>query len=49
MRRIQVAIKNNETIRKAYVGVISPSDMDALRMMESEGVQYGLSLKAKLT
>jgi len=47
MRRIQVAIKNNETIRKAYVGVISPSDMDALRMMESEGVQYGLSLKAK--
>ena len=47
MRRIQVGIKNSEPIRKAYSGVISPSDMEALRLMESEGVQYGLSLKAK--
>jgi len=47
MRRVQVGIKNSEKIREAYVGVISPSDMEALRLMESEGVQYGLSLKAK--
>lgn len=47
MRRIQVGIRNSEKIRKAYAGVISPSDMDALKLMESEGVQYGLSLKAK--
>jgi hypothetical protein len=47
MRRIQVGIRNSEKIRKAYSGVISPSDMDALKLMEGEGVQYGLSLKAK--
>jgi hypothetical protein len=47
MRRIQVGIRNNDLIRQAYVGIISPSDMDALKMMESEGVQYGFSLKAK--
>jgi len=47
MRRIQVGIKNSEKIREAYVGVISPSDMEALRLIEAEGVQYGLSLKAK--
>ena len=29
------------------MGVISPSDMEALRLIEAEGVQYGLSLKAK--
>jgi hypothetical protein len=47
MRRIQVGIKNSDKIREAYVGVISPSDMEALRLMEADGVQYGLSLKAK--
>jgi hypothetical protein len=47
MRRIQVGIKNSEKIREAYVGVISPSDMEALKLIEAEGVQYGLSLKAK--
>jgi hypothetical protein len=47
MRRIQVGIKNSDKIREAYVGVISPSDMEALRLIEAEGVQYGLSLKAK--
>jgi hypothetical protein len=47
MRRIQVGIRNNDKIRKAYSGVISPNDMDALLQMESEGVQYGLSLRAR--
>lgn len=47
MRRIQVGIKNNENIRRAYEGIISPSDMESLRLMEAEGVRYGLTLKAK--
>ena len=47
MRRIQIGVRNSDVIRKAYAGVISKTDMDALVMMESEGVQYGLSLKAK--
>jgi len=47
MRRIQIGIRRSEKIREAYVGVISPSDMESLRLMEAEGVQYGLSLKAK--
>jgi hypothetical protein len=47
MRRIQIGIKNDESTRTAYAGVISPSDMEALRLMEYEHVQYGMSLKAK--
>ena len=47
MRRIQIGVRNSDVIRKAYAGVISKTDMDALVMMESEHVQYGLSLKAK--
>lgn len=47
MRRIQIGIRNSEDIRKSYAGVISPSDMEAMRLMEGESVQYGLSLKAK--
>jgi hypothetical protein len=34
-------------IRKGYEGVISLADMKAILRMEGEGVQYGLSLKAK--
>jgi hypothetical protein len=47
MRRIQIGIRNNDTIREAYAGIISPSDMDAMLTMEKEGVQYGINLKAK--
>lgn len=47
MRRIQIGIRNSEKIRKAYTGVIAPSDMEALKAMEAEGVQYGLSMKVK--
>ena len=47
MRRIQVGIKNSATIRNTYKGVISPTEIDALKEMESNGVQYGLTLKAK--
>jgi len=47
MRRLQTGIRNSDRIREAYIGVISPSDMEALRLMEAEGVQYGLNMKAK--
>jgi hypothetical protein len=47
MRRIQVGIRNSDKIRKGYEGVISLADMEAIRRMENEDVQYGLSLKAK--
>lgn len=47
MRRIQIGIRNSEVIRNSYKGVISPTEIDALKEMEANGVQYGLSLKAK--
>ncbi len=47
MRRIQVGIRRSDVIRGAYQGVISVADMEALQMMENDGVQYGLTLKAK--
>lgn len=47
MRRIQVGIRNSEQIRNTYKGVISPSEIDALKLMEGNGVQYGLILKPK--
>ncbi len=47
MRRIQIGVRNSPEIRKAYAGVISNADMEAIVRMESEGVQYGLSLKAR--
>jgi len=47
MRRIQTGVKNNEGIRKAYAGVISKADMEALVRMSAEGTQYGLKLKAR--
>ena len=47
MRRIQIGIRTSEKVRKAYSGIISPSDMEALRLLEAEGVQYGMTLRAK--
>ena len=47
MRRIQIGIRNSELIKEAYSGVIAPNDMDAIVMMEKEGVQYGMELKPK--
>jgi hypothetical protein len=47
MRRIQIGLRNSDRQREAYAGIISPSDMDAMLTMEHEGVQYGISLKAK--
>lgn len=47
IRRLQLGIRNSDKVREAYSGIISPSDMEALVMMESEGVQYGIDLKPK--
>lgn len=47
MRRMQNGIRNSDTIRKAYAGVISPTDMEAMKKKEGDNVQYGLSLRAK--
>lgn len=47
MRRIQIGLRNSDRQREAYGGIISPADMDAMLTMEDEGVQYGISLKAK--
>jgi hypothetical protein len=47
MRRIQIGLRNSDRQREAYSGIISPADMDAMLTMESEGVQYGISLKPK--
>lgn len=47
MRRIQIGIRNSAKIKEAYTGIISPTDMSAVEMMENEGVQYGLTLKPK--
>jgi len=47
MRRIQTGVKNDEGIRKAYAGVISKADMEALVRMSADGTQYGLKLKAR--
>jgi hypothetical protein len=47
MRRIQIGLRNDNMQREALTGVIAPNDMNAIVMMESEGVQYGLSLKPK--
>lgn len=47
MRRMQVGIRNSEKIREVYSGIISPTDLEAMRLMEADGVQYGLDLKPK--
>lgn len=47
MRRIQIGLRNSEKIRTTYKGVISPTEIDAIVMMENQSVQYGLTLKAK--
>jgi len=47
MRRLQLGLRNSAKIRSAYEGIIAPHDMSAVVMMESEGVQYGMTLKPK--
>jgi hypothetical protein len=47
MRRLQIGLRNSDKIKEAYTGIISPSDMDAMLLMEGDGVQYGIQLKAK--
>jgi hypothetical protein len=47
MRRIQVGIRNSQEVRDAYTGVVSPTDIEEVRLMEKNSVEYGLTLKPK--
>jgi len=47
MRRIQIGIRNSKEIRDSYTGVVSPSDVEEIRLMEKNSVEYGLTLKPK--
>jgi hypothetical protein len=47
MRRIQIGIRNSKKIEESYSGIIAPSDMSAIKMMENQGVQYGLTLRPR--
>jgi hypothetical protein len=47
LRRTQIGLRNDEKIREAYAGVVGKTDIDALVMMEGEGVQYGIDLRPR--
>lgn len=47
MRRIQIGIRNDEGIRTAYSDVVGKAAIEALRQMEGNAVQYGMTLKPK--
>lgn len=47
MRRTQIGIRNDEKIREAYEGVVGKTDIEALVLMEGEGVQYGIDLRPR--
>lgn len=47
MRRIQIGVRTSEDIRKAYTGVIGPTDMEAIKLMEADSPKYGMTLKPR--
>jgi len=47
MRRIQIGVTKNETIRRSYAGAVSGADMQGILRMKDTNVQYGLSLKSR--
>jgi hypothetical protein len=47
LRRTQIGLRNDEKIREAYAGVVGKQDIDALVMMEGDGVQYGIELRPR--
>jgi hypothetical protein len=47
LRRTQIGLRNDEKIREAYEGVVGKTDIDALVMMEGEGVQYGIDMRPR--
>jgi hypothetical protein len=47
MRRIQTGIRNDQGIRDAYAGVVGKTEVETMRLMEKNYVEYGLSLKPK--
>ena len=47
LRRTQIGLRNDAKIRETYEGVVGKTDIDALVMMEGEGVQYGIDLRPR--
>lgn len=45
--RIQIGLRVSDRIRKAYAGIVNPSDIKAMIMAESSGTQYGIMLRAR--
>jgi len=47
MRRIQIGIRNSQEIRDSYAGVVGETEIESLRLMEKNAVEYGMALKPK--
>ncbi len=47
LRRMQIGIRNDQAIRDSYKGIVSPIEIEELRLMEKNAVEYGLALKPK--
>ena len=45
--RMQIGLRVSEKIRNSYSGIVSPSDIKAMIIAESNGAKYGISLKAR--
>jgi len=45
--RIQIGLRVSSDIRKAYAGVVNPSDIQTMIMAESSGTKYGIMLRAR--
>ncbi len=46
-QRMQIGMRVSADIRKAYAGIVSPSDIKAMIMAEQNGAQYGIMLRAR--
>lgn len=45
--RIQIGLRVDKDIRKAYAGWVSPGDIKTMLLAEQEGTQYGIKLRAR--
>lgn len=45
--RIQIGLRVSDTIRKAYAGVVNPSDIKTMILAEQSGTKYGIMLRAR--
>jgi hypothetical protein len=45
--RIQIGLRVSDTIRKAYAGVVNPTDIRTMIMAEQNNVKYGIMLRVR--